>query len=831
MARTLQERDYKNSKYVRPNQPWVCGWASEGHPCEVGPDGRGRCRATAECRPVMIGDRFVCTRSELQGGKCSDGPLPDGSCCTKIVKCHPVRSWRAKRKAMGYWLTALTVGIILLFVGGVNPASFVDPGPLTFQHSQVKDCAGCHTAFKDGASSWPHKAFAESSESVDSKLCVGCHQFGTDSFAPHSISKTQLASLSKSAAPASSNSMPWIPKLASVTMKPNADGAELFCMTCHQEHHGAGSDLKKMSNQRCQACHTSAFKNLSNGHPSFGKYPYERRTRIQFDHTSHIGNHFVEKKYKAIAPTECKTCHEPDIMGDSMSVVGFEKPCAACHLDQIQGEGRATAKGIAIFAVPGLDVATLREKNVGIGQWPEDPDGGSTPFMEFLLAGNSDYKAAKKTLGDIDFMDLGEATKPQLKAIENYAWAIKGLLFDLATEGVPAFGKMLEASMGRKLSNTELGLLTGLIQPDAVLGAQRAWFPKLFADVTKHRDGEVVPVPAEEDSPTGGSGKDDILVAAKDDILSGGKDDILSGKKDDILSGGKDDILSGKKDDILSGGKDDILSGKKDDILSGGKDDILSGGKKDDILGGKKEDILGGGKQEDILGGGKKEDILGGGKQEDILGGSAPKEGESKAAKAEKEEEPDVEIAPGEEWASAGGWYRDEFTLRYRPAGHADTMMRSWLDAAGGAASMEAKESAGQILSALTKKGAPGLCVKCHSVDEESSGKFVFNWKGHTPKSNSHTFTKYSHTAHFSLLDEKGCLDCHTLNKKAKYKASFKDRNPKSFEGNFNAIKRETCAACHTQDQAGSDCLICHNYHVGKFGPALTSTPMAEGMK
>ena len=70
-----------------------------------------------------------------------------------------------------------------------------------------------------------------------------------------------------------------------------------------------------------------------------------------------------------------------------------------------------------------------------------------------------------------------------------------------------------------------------------------------------------------------------------------------------------------------------------------------------------------------------------------------------------------------------------------------------------------------------------------------------------------------------------------TKTKKAKYKASFKDRNPKSFEGNFNAIKRETCAACHTQDQAGSDCLICHNYHVGKFGPALTSTPMAEGMK
>ena len=165
-TRTLQEQDYKNSKYLRPNQPWVCGWASEGHPCAVGPDGRGKCRATTECSPVMIGDRYVCTRSELQGGKCSDGPLPDGSCCTNIVKCHPVRSLRSKRKVVGYFLTAMTVGVFLMFLGGANPGIFVDPGPLTSQHSQVKEgCAGCHTAFKDGPTSWPHMAFAAISTS------------------------------------------------------------------------------------------------------------------------------------------------------------------------------------------------------------------------------------------------------------------------------------------------------------------------------------------------------------------------------------------------------------------------------------------------------------------------------------------------------------------------------------------------------------------------------------------------------------------------------------------------------------------------------------------
>ena len=46
----------------------------------------------------------------------------------------------------------------------------------------------------------------------------------------------------------------------------------------------------------------------------------------------------------------------------------------------------------------------------------------------------------------------------------------------------------------------------------------------------------------------------------------------------------------------------------------------------------------------------------------------------------------DAEVAPaalsaeGEAWAEAGGWYREDFTLRYRPSGHADGFVRAWLD-------------------------------------------------------------------------------------------------------------------------------------------------------
>ena len=36
--------DYENEKeqYQRPDQQWVCGWASVGKECHIGPDPNGR---------------------------------------------------------------------------------------------------------------------------------------------------------------------------------------------------------------------------------------------------------------------------------------------------------------------------------------------------------------------------------------------------------------------------------------------------------------------------------------------------------------------------------------------------------------------------------------------------------------------------------------------------------------------------------------------------------------------------------------------------------------------------------------------------------------------
>ncbi len=45
MRGVVQKFDFRSSGYARVNQIWTCGREAEGHPCVIGPDAKGRCRA------------------------------------------------------------------------------------------------------------------------------------------------------------------------------------------------------------------------------------------------------------------------------------------------------------------------------------------------------------------------------------------------------------------------------------------------------------------------------------------------------------------------------------------------------------------------------------------------------------------------------------------------------------------------------------------------------------------------------------------------------------------------------------------------------------------
>jgi hypothetical protein len=176
--------------------------------------------------------------------------------------------------------------------------------------------------------------------------------------------------------------------------------------------------------------------------------------------------------------------------------------------------------------------------------------------------------------------------------------------------------------------------------------------------------------------------------------------------------------------------------------------------------------------------------------------------------------------------ALGGGWFRSDadLTVYYRPTHHADPFMKIWLTLAAKGARAAPTNSVGRLarhLSGSFMNVAPGRCMKCHTPDGETSE--LINWRGLRPDHGSHKFSRFSHQAHFSLLDEHSCVTCHPINfqtREKPYLGSFpyhREEETAGFVGNFKPIEQATCASCHTAKRAGESCLTCHNYHVGNF--------------
>jgi len=149
-----------------------------------------------------------------------------------------------------------------------------------------------------------------------------------------------------------------------------------------------------------------------------------------------------------------------------------------------------------------------------------------------------------------------------------------------------------------------------------------------------------------------------------------------------------------------------------------------------------------------------------------------------------------------------GGWYLEEFTLRYRPSGHNDLFVKQWLESTLPAS--QPTFAMTEIHRQLSEKDAPGHCAKCHALDTNSDSSIA--WTSQPGDSAASSFTRFSHTPHLPL--EKKCASCHLPNSTT----------------DFKAIEKQQCSSCHTQSLAGSDCLLCHNYHVNESPALLPST-------
>src|SRR5881394_2844200 len=173
MKEQLPSPEFNSGQYERPNQNWSCGRTTEGKACRIGPDAKGRCRATFECQPVLEkreGEpkgRWRCTRTSEFGGPCEMGPRPDGMCTRAIPKCAPARTLRARRRIFTISVTGFTAGVLLVSLCGPFRAKFANPGALSSPHSteafakmsgagggDIAGCQACHSTAHNGPHGW-----------------------------------------------------------------------------------------------------------------------------------------------------------------------------------------------------------------------------------------------------------------------------------------------------------------------------------------------------------------------------------------------------------------------------------------------------------------------------------------------------------------------------------------------------------------------------------------------------------------------------------------------------------------------------------------------------
>ncbi|HEX2477409.1 MAG TPA: hypothetical protein VHK01_21815, partial [Lacipirellulaceae bacterium] len=488
--------DYSRNCYERPSQAWVCGLANEGGTCSAGPTAGGLCPALAECAPVREGDRWQCNRSALRGGVCEDGPTPEGG-CGRVRHCRPLRSLRAVRGRFVV-ATALLIGggmLVLLSANWRNKV--IAPGPLASPHAQLFNrgqetakCAACHGAADASAVEWTASLARTHHEgATQSQLCLDCHE---KAIAPavaltaHNLPPERLLQLTGARSPAARG------VVASVVRSALSPGSELECAACHREHHGREFDLTAMDNTACQACHQQRYESFATDHPDFGDWPHERRTRIAFSHSSHRAKHFAEKN----AAFNCRSCHVEDAGGEVQLTLSFEAACASCHDEKL---ATSVARGILMFALPTLDVDTLRDAGHDIGVWPEkatgDFDGRLPPVMKLFLASDSAAAQAMAALGeDVDFFDIDPDNPKQLAACAMLAGAIRKLMLDLGNSGTDIVRERLSAALGGNVTQAETAALLAGLSADTLHGAAE-WLEESDSDSAEitRRNGEVVP--------------------------------------------------------------------------------------------------------------------------------------------------------------------------------------------------------------------------------------------------------------------------------------------------------------------------------------------------
>jgi hypothetical protein len=400
-----------------------------------------------------------------------------------------MRSLRTVRGRFVRACTLLAAGLVVIILSADWRDRAIAPGPLAHQHAQLMErtgaaanCATCHSAAEKSVGGWAVSLVtSQHNEESQPQLCMKCHARTISkelALAAHNMPADRLSKLtngraklasaieSKSAAVASGNK-------ATGHAFPASAEKSIACSACHREHHGAQVDLTAIDNVACQSCHQQRFESFAKDHPDFGIWPYERRTRIAFNHASHRDKHFAERKRSF----DCASCHAQDASGKVELTVSYEKACAACHDENV---ATSVARGVPMFALPTMDIAAMRSAGFNVGTWPKgatgDFDGRLPSIMKLLLAADRAAAQAMTKLGaGFDFQDVNSKDRTQLEACAALATAISTLLVELAHSPDATIRSRLQVTLGRPLSRADVANLAAGLSADTLRIAAEQW--------------------------------------------------------------------------------------------------------------------------------------------------------------------------------------------------------------------------------------------------------------------------------------------------------------------------------------------------------------------
>lgn len=784
-----------------------------------------------------------------------------------------------RRERLAAFMALAAAGILALTLLLADSTHFLMPGPLTSAHGTIEKCSSCHSEAGTGTGlaklSWLRGLVAANSH-ADSKACATCHKMPDTAFNAHGASASVLQTSTERLLPIAAKLSPPQSTVAQSKLFPTHDMVSqgIQCATCHQEHQGSRFKLNRISNAQCQSCHVAQFASFDRGHPEFENYPFRRRTRIVYDHDGHFSKHYPEvakKDQEKRIPETCSTCHNSRADKRLMSVAPFEKTCSTCHLDQIVGKERASGpKGIAFLTLPGLDVQSLKSKNAAIGNWPEASDAALTPFMKVMIARTERGRALLTTVDRLNLQDLGQANAESVKAVTNLVWEIKSIFRDLIASKAGDVLGSLNIADGAKLSAQLVADLTANIPRDVIISAQKQWLPNLATEmgvqkVSGDKANDGWPIYVAPPATIAAQISNDASAAASPEEASGdavkaaaersGSEE--AAKNAGNTNGGQKKRLdppactlrvlgqclvsketTAPSDDTnaksASGANTNSPKETLPPAMRAGLNDLrpnvdaASADRHESRTAqlATNEAAKSSSQDDELLRPTPEEQrAIDARKKAAGKGSSSNADNQAGAATAAPVISIESSVDP-ESWAEAGGWYRQDYAILYRPSGHKDKFIYSWLFLTGPLATKGDAKPATAVFDVLAGKDAQGSCTKCHSVDDLQSKGRVVNFTPVSLENKKGNFTTFIHEPHFGTVEKEGCFTCHSLEKGRGYLKSYEQGNALVAAVTFGAVKKETCQQCHTDGAARQDCMTCHKYHVNGAQTPMTNTKL-----